>query len=98
MTTAVVHFCYSVVIWQRLYELNITINWCNPKSSKLTIIDWFGIKKDWYKITFENPLEKTITIIWTIWKHGNNVIFHNYKCNPLTILEQARDFYHHTIN
>lgn len=43
----------------------------------------------WYKKIFHNPLEKVITVAWAMWNHMDNVIFRNYTCNPVSIVEHA---------
>lgn len=40
------------------------------------------------------PQSTTSTIAWAIWNHCNNVIFRNFTCNPVSLIENVIYMYH----
>lgn len=48
-------------------------------------------------IKHHKSVKKIITILWVIGNRRNNIIFHNHKCNPLYVIELARNTFHNMI-
>lgn len=75
---------------QHMVHYNIHSPYLNKM--KLPFLGWLlhiWIYRNWYYKIYYNHLEKVTIILWAIWKHRTNFIFHNHKYNPSDIIEQA---------
>lgn len=55
------------------------------------------LDRNWYNKIVCNPLEEITIILEAIWEQKNSVIFHNYKCSLVEIIEHASDVYHYML-
>lgn len=54
-------------------------------------------EKNKYNKQFHNLVKKTITLTWLMCDHRDNVIFGNYICNSIFIIEHTMETYQCTI-
>lgn len=72
---------------------NNGLNLLNYAFGTIDQLEYIWLNKSQFRKRFHNAIEKTITIIWAICIHRNNIIFNGTKSNPSVIFELAKGFF-----